>query len=161
MGIFGISHILQNSLTCHFFFILNWEYCWECCGLPCVEWKLQSSVHLIPMDPLPVLSTNPRPGAQTSSPYSTQMCLPVANWHVKILPHSLNFSFCSPKKERKKRLSYFFSEKGKPFPEVIKQTLSENQFLRSYMKKYFNVCLYSIYQIVITVNSPIQQTVSG
>lgn len=107
------------------FFILNWENCWECCGLPCVEWKLQSSVHLIPMDPLPVLSTNPRPGVQTSSPYSTQMCLPVANWHVKILPHSLNFSFCSPKKEKKgsvisflKKVSPFLKLSNKPYLEI-------------------------------------------
>lgn len=97
-----------------------------------MEKKLQSSVHLILMDPLPVPSAPLQTWGLDIFPYSTQMstssqlaCENSSSSFPKISPFPLERK-SQQKKERKKRLSYSFSEKGKPFPEFIKQTLPGN-----------------------------------
>lgn len=128
-----------------------------------MERKLQSSVPLFLTDHF---LCPPKPEAQTSSPYSTQMpissqlgCENSSSSFPKTSPFPLQKKKRKGKEPKKKKiLSYSFSEKGNFFPEIIKYTLPGNQYPIFYMKKYFNVCLCNIYWIVVTVNSPTQQT---
>lgn len=131
------------------------------CGM---ERKLQNSVR----SPFRgTASCAPRPEASTASPHSTQMPRSSQLVYEKAPTFSSKTSLLSLHKKKRKGIKekhsvFLFLKKVSPFLKSSNETLSGNQYLMSYMKKYLNVCSYSIYQIVVTVNSPSQQIrVSG
>lgn len=129
-----IFHIFYRTAF-HFFFISNQENCWECCGLACVERKGTCRVVCASFQWIASCAPRPPPPPPPDLGLRHLLHIPhrsleVATWCVKILPsHSLKFlPFLSKKRKKRKEKKgcHSYSEKGKSFPEVTKQTLPRN-----------------------------------
>lgn len=104
--------------------------------------RMERNVPLVPVDHS---LCPPRPGAQTSSPYSTQT--PISSQLVcENSPSSFPKTFpllpSHQKKRNKRKGSVVLFWKNLVLPKVIKQTFLGNHYLIFYMKKYFMLIQY-------------------